>query len=163
MKILSVYYSVSGCTEIISRELNTSLIDMSHFVTNLRIEPENDFSNPISRFFLGGFAAIRKKKLPIKQTETSLKDYDMLVIGSPIWAGRLTPFMNTYVSQLKDTEGKKAITFVSSGTGLSGYRDAFEEILKEKNLELLARLSFKGSIFNEEEWKRVKEILENLG
>ncbi len=162
MKILSVYYTVSGCTEIISRELNTRLIDMGHFVRVLKIEPEKDFSNPISRFFLGGFAAIRKKKLPIKQTETSLKDYDMLVIGSPIWAGRLVPFVNTYISQLKDTEGKKAVTFVSSGTGLSGYRDVFEDILKEKNIELLARLSFKGSIFNKEEWERVKEILENL-
>jgi len=162
MKILSVYYTVSGCTEIISRELNTRLIDMGHFVRVLKIEPEKDFSNPISRFFLGGFAAIRKKKPPIKQTETSLKDYDMLVIGSPIWAGRLVPFVNTYISQLKDTEGKKAVTFVSSGTGLSGYRDVFEDILKERDIELLARLSFKGSIFNKEEWERVKEILENL-
>jgi menaquinone-dependent protoporphyrinogen IX oxidase len=53
------------------------------------------------------------KKLTEIQSEKNPQDYDVIVIGSPIWASNPTPALRTYLTT-HDLKGKKVAFFISS-------------------------------------------------
>ena len=53
------------------------------------------------------------KKLTEIQSEKNPQDYDVIVIGSPIWAGNPTPALQTYLTT-HDLKGKKVAFFICS-------------------------------------------------
>jgi flavorubredoxin len=40
---------------------------------------------------------------------------DLIVIGTPVWAGRATPAINAAVAALKGCDGKKAVIYATCG------------------------------------------------
>ena len=57
----------------------------------------------------------RRGKLTGIRFERSPDDYDLIVIGTPIWAGRMTPAARTYLGSRK-LEGKRVAFFCTSGS-----------------------------------------------
>jgi flavodoxin len=49
--------------------------------------------------------------------------YDVICVGTPNWYGRTAPPVNTFIVEMINIEGKKAIGFVSSGLGRESYAD----------------------------------------
>jgi len=59
-----------------------------------------------------GVARSRKMACdPIEQGEIDVSGYDLLVIGTPVWAGRAAPPINGAVKALRGCEGKIAAVF----------------------------------------------------
>ena len=42
------------------------------------------------------------------------KDYDRIIVGSPVWAGQLTPAVRTYLKQFS-LQGKRIAFFITGG------------------------------------------------
>lgn len=59
-----------------------------------------------------GRDAMREKEAEISQTKRTPTDYDLIIIGQPIWAGSPTPAIRTYVNK-NDLPGKKVALFFS--------------------------------------------------
>lgn len=107
MKTLVVYFSLTGSTEfvakIISEQLNADLCEVV----------DKKHKNGKLIYLKGGAAAFREKLTKI-EVNKSIENYELIIIGSPIWAGKITPAIRTFLSQ-NDFTQKKGAFFVTIG------------------------------------------------
>ncbi len=108
MKTLVVYYSYTQKTAWVAKAIAAEL--------KADIRPIEDLKRPsmFRAFVAGGFAAMKGKTWDLKPMDLNLKDYDMIYVGSPVWANAPAPPLNTF---LENTEfsGKKVAVFVTMG------------------------------------------------
>ena len=79
-------------------------------------------------FFKAGRASIKQQELPIKNTDFDMGKYDIIIAGSPTWAGRPSPFITYFINKAENIKGKKVAVF---GTRMSPIdkREQFIEIM----------------------------------
>jgi flavodoxin len=123
MKIGIVYYSRTGNTREAATILQEKFKEKKADVDMIEIE---HVKRP--GFFSAGRASNRQLELPIKNTEFNMGKYDVIVAGSPTWAGKPSPFITTFMNKAVNMKGKKVCVF---GTGMSPIdkRDQFKEII----------------------------------
>ena len=125
MKTLIVYYSYTGITEKVVK-LYESELAKSGEVTVQRLKPKQE----ITTFLSQCRAAFSRKRSDLNGNVLfDVKGYDLLVLGSPVWAFAPVPAMNTYLDRLSSLEGKKAIILLTSGSG-AGVGNCFNTIKK---------------------------------
>ena len=123
MKKLFIYYSLTGNGEVVAKKMQEKGYELRK-VETVKGLPKVFFFAMLS----GGFQAGLKKKAKLKEFDYDISEYDEIVIGSPIWNGRISPAINTILANL-NLEGK-ALTFVfyaGSGEG----KAALKRINKE--------------------------------
>jgi flavodoxin len=108
MKSLVAYYSLTGRTRLVAQAiaeaLNASLVE---------IQERRPISMPFV-YLSGGFRAFTNRGSKICPIDVDLKQYERMFIGSPIWASRPTPAVNSFIYQT-DFEGRSAIPFFTMG------------------------------------------------
>jgi len=126
MKIGVVYYSRTGNTRDTAQLLETKLKEKETETDVDLIEIEH-VKKP--GFFSAGRAAMKEEELPIKNTNFDLGKYDVILAGSPTWAGKPSPYLSIFMKKAENIKGKKVAVF---GTGMSPIdkRDQFIEITK---------------------------------
>ena len=109
MKSLVVYYSLTGKTKLvaqaIARALSAALVEIA--------ETKPRKLGPFI-YLLGGFGAITNRGSKINPIDIDLMHYEKIFIGSPIWASRPVPAVNSFLNQT-DFEGRGVIPFFSMG------------------------------------------------
>ena len=123
MKKLFIYYSNTGNGDIVAERLLKNGYDLRK-VTPKRNLPKNFFF----KVFFGGFLAGINKKAKLIGYDNSVADYDEIVIGSPVWCGKLSCPVNTVLAKT-DLNGKK-VSFILYAGG--GEAPKAEERLKNK-------------------------------
>lgn len=127
MKMLVVYYSLTGNTDVVAQALARELgADLR------RVE---DVHKPSANWWFmvtAGFAAIRGTETAIKPIDTGLQQYDRVFVGSPVWGGSPSTPINTFIAKA-DFTGKEVIAFVTMGgnDGSGGLRKMSERIEKK--------------------------------
>ena len=123
MKKLFVYYSLTGNGEVVAKKMQEKGYELRK-VETVKGLPKVFFFAMLS----GGFQAGLKKKAKLKEFDYDISDYDEVVIGSPIWNGRITPAINTILANI-NLEGKEFsfIFYAGSGEG----KAALKRINKE--------------------------------
>ncbi len=146
MKKLFLYYSLSGNGDAVAEYLQKK---------GYEIRKVESAKKPPKAFFFQimkcGFNAGRGYCEPLRDYDADVSAYDEIVIGSPVWNGRLSCPINTV---LKETalDGKKLTFVLYSGSGAAPkataklserFRDAEILHLKEpkKNPDALYRLT----------------------
>ena len=103
LKTVVVYFSLTGSTEFeakkISEQLNADLCEV--------IDKKHKKGKLI--YLRGGAASLREKLTKIEITKP-IEDYNFFVVGSPIWAGKITPAIRTFLS-LTDLSDKNGAFF----------------------------------------------------
>ena len=109
MKSLVVYYSLTGKTklvaQVITEALNATLVEIKE------TKPRKLW--PFV-YLTGGFAAITNRRSKINPVDVDLKQHERIFIGSPIWASRPAPAINSFIYQT-DFEGRSIIPFFTMG------------------------------------------------
>jgi flavodoxin len=109
MKSLVVYYSRSGNARFVAQTIAAELGSDVEEVVDLKKR------GGAWGFLLGGFDATRGKETKIGETKKILADYELVVVGTPVWSSRPTPAIRTYLRE-KDFSGLKvALFFVQGG------------------------------------------------
>ena len=111
MSKLFIYYSNTGNGIVVANKLGDAGYDVR------RIFPKKDL--PKKFFFKvmsGGFLAGLNVKSKLKDFDTNIDKYDEIVIGSPIWNGRLSTPINKLLSML-DLKDKKVSFVLYAGSG----------------------------------------------
>ena len=80
-------------------------------------------------FFSAGKAAVKQMELPIKNTDFDMGKYNVVIAGSPTWAGNPSPFMKSFLDKAKNIQGKKFAVF-STGMSPLHEREQFKKIMK---------------------------------
>jgi len=87
LKTLVLYYSYEGSTQKVAEYLTKSLgLDIARVIPVKEMKTKG-----FGKFFWGGSQVIMKKKPDILPLNIDFDQYDLILLGSPIWAGTFTP------------------------------------------------------------------------
>ena len=109
MKSLVIYYSLTGKTKLVSEVIAEALDS-----TLLEIEETKPRKLGPLTYLIGGFAAITNRGSKINPIDIDLEQNETIFIGSPIWASRPTPAINSFIYQT-NFKGQSVIPFFTMG------------------------------------------------
>jgi flavodoxin len=138
MNSVVIYYSYSGNTRKAALVLAGYLREKTE-VEIIDLKPQNE-----SRSFLGQcLRALFKQRAKIKTANVDLSYYDLICLGSPVWAFGPAPAMNTYLDQCFGLENKKLVLFTTYGSGVGNERclNYMQELLARKGAQQFSRFS----------------------
>lgn len=144
LKKLVVYYSFEGNTRFIANTI-AEVIDADI----LELRPKNEIkTKSFMKFLWGGRQVIMKEKPDLIPFDINLQEYDIIFIGTPVWAWSYAPPLNTFFSTI-EIKNKKIALFCCHGGGKG---KIFEKMKKR-----LSGNDFVGEIDFFEPLKRDKE------
>jgi flavodoxin len=124
MKTAIVYYSMSGNTAAAARKVAEGLhADLTE------IKPEKAFPDKgIRKFLWGGKSAVMAETPKLMPYTFDAGQYDMIVIGFPVWANNVAPPIRTFAAENKEAVSNKKIAAFACQGG-SGAEKAFRKLL----------------------------------
>jgi flavodoxin len=109
MKTLILFYSRTGTTRIVAEKIAAALdADIEEVID------KKDRSGPIG-WILAGRDAMKKNLTEIGPLKKILSAYDLVVIGTPVWAGTMTPAIRTVLTEQK--QNLKNLAFFTTQGG----------------------------------------------
>jgi len=133
-KTALVYFSLNGNTDYVAERLAEALRDQVELDV-IRLEPVKPYADKgFRKFMKGGADATFGAKPELKLYNFDPRDYDTVVIGTPIWAGTVAPPLRTFMLHNR-LKGKNIAIFVNSMSGNSEKcLSKFEKYLKKTNI-----------------------------
>ena len=110
MKILIVYYSKTGKTKEIAHSIANELADGNE--VKLRRIKMKDEKNLLTTYLLDTKKAIRREKPEIEVIDYGHKEYDLILLGTPVWSTKPAPAINTYLGR-SDFKNKRVALFAT--------------------------------------------------
>ena len=112
MKTAVVFYSMHGNVRYIAgkvaKETGADLIELI---------PKKAYPDKgMIQFIWGGSAVTFKKKPDLEPYSFNAADYDLVIIGTPVWASSFTPPLRTFFES-HDLTGKKIAAFTTCAGG----------------------------------------------
>lgn len=135
MKALVVYYSRSGNTREVAQSIAQEM--------QCDIEEIQDTQNRsgIIGWLKSGYQANRGKLTTIKPLEKDPSDYDLVIVGTPIWAGFPAVPVKTYLLENKDKF--KDVAFFATYGG-SGFPKTVRTMVEASGKEPIQKLGIKA-------------------
>jgi flavodoxin len=154
MKILITYYSKTGNTKRVAEDLAKNLKADIDEIIDL-----TDRSG-IKGWFLAGRDAMKEYLTEIK-TSKNPKDYDLVIIGTPVWAWNTTPAARTYVTKFKNQFRKVAFFIISDDTKPEVPVGFLEKVMDKKAVSYAGWMRMEMK--NEKNYqKRLEEFVANI-
>jgi flavodoxin len=94
MESIIIFYSLDGNTRKLARKLAESL---SADILELRPQKEID-SRTSTKYLFGGRQAIMRTRPPLEPYTFNDARYDLIIIGTPVWALTYAPPLRTFLS-----------------------------------------------------------------
>ena len=156
--VLCIYYSRTGNTQRVMEDIAASLDAES-----VRIRDGVERSG-WRGYLRCGLDAMRKDTAPLVHFETDrpLEDYRLVIVGTPIWAGRCSSvtrsFLKTYGRRLQ------AVSYVVTRSGEGKFQDVYRQMAQyvtDPHLtDVSLRLDSVGCDFWREEFlRKTREVL----
>lgn len=124
MKIAVVYYSLEGNTKLVAEKIAARLgADL------IQIIPAKEYpTGKVSKYFWAGKSATFGEAPRLEPYRFDQNKYDLIILGTPIWAGTFAPPLRTFIRENKMT-GKKVALFASCSGGST--EKCFEQLKNE--------------------------------
>ena len=130
MKILILYYSRTGNTKNIAELLKERLDADCE-----RIEDKKNRKGIIG-YLKSGADALMSHTTNLKPVNSKPEDYDLVLIGSPVWASNLPPPIRTLLID-KGKDFDKTAYFCTCGSSIGKTADQIESLLDAELAEVL--------------------------
>lgn len=153
-KICVVYYSLTGNTEfiaeIIAEEVNANLI---------KIRPKKEIKQKgLLRYLWAGKQILMKETPEIYNLEEDLNKYDIIIIGTPVWAYTFSPPIRGFFSKVSLKNKKVALFCTFDGNKGNVLSRMEKELIKDKIIGEESFLRVKNNHISAEqiakEWAR---------
>ena len=156
MKTAIVYYSMHGnvryVSEKVAKELGADLIEL----IPVKAYPDKG----AMQFIWGGSAVTFKKKPELEPYTFNASDYDLIIIGTPVWASNFTPPLRTFFEN-NDLTGKKiAVIATSAGGDSSKCLEAVKAAAKADSLAAVLSLTDPKDKPSDENEKQIAAFIE---
>jgi len=103
MKVLVVYYSLDGNTKYLAESIAECV-----GADFLQLKPVKDIKNNKMKYFFGGKQATMRAKPELQPFDLNSGEYDIIIIGTPVWASTMTPAVRTFLNKI-DLKDKKSV------------------------------------------------------
>ena len=158
-KILVAYFSASGVTKKLAKKVaQASNADIYEIEPEIPYtEDDLDWHNPKSRssIEMNETREFRPAISANKKIE-NIKQYDVLIIGFPIWWYVAPTIINTFLESY-DLTGKKIVLFATSG--MSGMGKTIEKLkLSAVGAEFIAEKRFSGNASQDDVNKWIRNL-----
>jgi len=105
MKMLVIFYSFEGNTKLIAeniaKEINADILEINPV--------EKIKTKGFMKFFWGGKQAMMNEKPPLVPFNINPNNYDIIFIGTPVWAWGPAPPIKSFFEQCKISEKNIAL------------------------------------------------------
>lgn len=124
MKTTVIYYSLDGNTKFTAEKIADKLgADL------IQIIPAKEYpKGKVSKYFWGGKSATFGEAPKLEAYDFDQNQYDLVILGTPIWAGTFAPPLRTFIRENK-LMGKKIALFACCSGGAT--EKCFEQLKKE--------------------------------
>ncbi|MDX9913906.1 MAG: flavodoxin [Candidatus Moranbacteria bacterium] len=131
-KILVTYYSRTQTTRKVAENLAEKLgADIEE------VKDTVDRTGVKGYWFSGKDATLRKLTV-LEKSEKNLSDYNMVIIGTPIWSWNMSVPVRTYITENKDKFPDVAFFCTMGGSGNERAFKEMSEIIGKKPISILA-------------------------
>ena len=124
--VLVAYYSLSGNTARVARDLAARL--------NADIESIQDLEHGTG--LLGRLAAVfdalRKAPASIGTIQHDPTAYELIVVGTPVWVGQMTPAVRAYLQAIRGRTRNVALFVTSGNTGIEKIAPSMETLAERQ-------------------------------
>jgi flavodoxin len=155
MKGIVIFYSYSGNTKKVTGTLSEYLRRKGQVdIIELKaLDESNSFFGQATRAFI-------HKRAKIEPANFGLTQYDLVCLGTPVWAFAPAPAMNTYLDKCFGLEGKEVILFTTYGSGTGNQRclNYMQDILTKNGARDFRRFSVQQFKVKDEEFVLSKII-----
>ncbi len=140
VKILVVYYSFEGSTRLIAQKIAEQT-----GAELLELKPKKDLSSRgFMKYVWGGRQATMKEKPELMPLDKDPLDYELIYLGTPVWAFTYAPAIRSFLADVKLTKKKMALFCCCDGgagktMNLLQQELSANEILGELVLTLVSR------------------------
>ena len=156
MKRAVIYYSLTNNTkeaaEYIAEKIGADLFQ----VELVKPMPE-DFKKQI---FIGGMQTCMGMTPKIKNIAADFSQYDEIIIGAPIWAGKAAAPMNTLLKKYKIADKVTAVFTFSGGGDNDNCILALNK--KLKNIKMNVALADRKSELASQNQEKIEKFVENI-
>ena len=144
MKILVIFYSRSNNTRRVAEQIRKALDCDLEQVIDIQ-----DRTGALG-YINSAINAIRKTPSTIKEIKNNLSVYNLIIIGTPVWTGKMSTPIRTFITQ-NNTKFKNT-AFFSTATG-SNFDGTFVEMQELSKTTPLAQLGLMGKEINNGSYK----------
>jgi len=110
-KTLVVFYSRTGNTKKVAEEIANALkCDIEEII-------DTKDRSGASGYLASGRDAMKKKLTGIKEIKNDPSQYDLIILGTPVWAAKMSTPVRTYISQNKEKLKNVAFFCTMGGSG----------------------------------------------
>lgn len=158
MKSVIIYYSYSGNTRKVAKVLRETLEQKSEVeeIDLVSLDEPKSFLAQCHR-------ALFRKRAQIAPVHFDLKEYDLVCVGTPVWAFAPVPAINTFFDQCSGLAKKSVVLFATygSGTGMMRCLDYMQKILVQKGAETFKRFYIQQGKVNDNDFitSEINEML----
>jgi flavodoxin len=124
MKTLIVYYSYEGNCALVAETLK-ELLDADIF--EIKTEDEKKRGG-LAKFAWGGRQVFTHSKPALKPYVFDAGPWDLIILGTPVWAGSPAPAMASFLDKTK-ISGKRIALFACHAGGMGKALDKFRALL----------------------------------
>jgi flavodoxin len=133
MNCLIAYYTRTGNTEKVAKSI------AEEFNADLEKIIDKKKRTGIIGWIRAGYDAVRGNLTEIETIEKEPNMYDLIILGTPIWAGNPTPAIKTYILDNKEEFKKIALFSTSKG---DNFQDTLDEMETYSDQESVAKQGF---------------------
>jgi flavodoxin len=131
MKICIIYHSETGNTRHVAQHLSAACGDPRIIEVHDRAEYSR-----LTQFLSRCKKARGEETTPVEPLSIDVSGYDLVVLGSPVWAFKPTPVIHAAIDALKGCEDKSALGFFTHG-GMPGSSDkTFRRWCKRRRMQV---------------------------
>jgi flavodoxin len=146
-----IFHSYSGITRGIAEKIEESCGGRL-----IEVLPRKPY-NKLTVYLAGGRRAMKGEMDPIDPERIDVSACNLLVIGTPVWAGNPTPVINAAVAGLGNCEVKKAVIFATCGVQAGKTLEVMTRALEAKGVAVTAAMVFTRKEISDE--KKIQELV----
>jgi flavodoxin len=131
MNPLIVFYSRDGSTRTVAQAIAEKLQCPIEEITELKSR------KGFFGFMRSGYEATTKKSAKINPLNANPADFDLIIIGTPLWAGSMSSPIRAFITQFEKDLNKVAVFCSKGGTENHKAFSGVKEILKKDPIATL--------------------------
>jgi len=134
-KNLIVYYSMLGNTMAVAKEIEKQTSFTAQRIEEYKVRKRGNLIGNA----MGAFLGFRSK---IRPMDFLISDYNNILLGAQVWAGKTTPAMNTYLRKAS-FKGKKVWLFITKADEKipQGIIDSMTDRIEKKGGKVIDSIS----------------------